>query len=208
MTSYFVQGLLLGLAYVAPIGIQNLYVINSALRGNFWNSIKVALITIFFDISLALACFFGIGLLIDNFVIAKAILLFAGSIAVLIIGYKLIISKPEISTEVTTSLSLKKIIVSCFVVTWFNPQAIIDGSLLLGGYRAGLPVSGANSFIVGVTSASFLWFTSLAVATSLFKKVFNEKILRIINIVCGLIVVFYGFKLGYSFFELLGKYLR
>lgn len=28
---YFIQGLTMGLAYVAPIGLQNLFVINSAL---------------------------------------------------------------------------------------------------------------------------------------------------------------------------------
>lgn len=28
---YFLQGLTMGLAYVAPIGLQNLFVINSAL---------------------------------------------------------------------------------------------------------------------------------------------------------------------------------
>ena len=29
---FYLQGLALGLAYVAPIGMQNLFVINSALR--------------------------------------------------------------------------------------------------------------------------------------------------------------------------------
>ena len=31
---YFMQGLLFGLAYVMPIGIQNMYVINSAMQRN------------------------------------------------------------------------------------------------------------------------------------------------------------------------------
>ena len=31
MLSVFIQGLTLGLAYLAPIGMQNLFVINSAL---------------------------------------------------------------------------------------------------------------------------------------------------------------------------------
>ena len=36
----FLQGLTMGLAYVAPIGMQNLFVINSALTNTcmlFWN---------------------------------------------------------------------------------------------------------------------------------------------------------------------------
>lgn len=59
--SYFFQGLTMGLAYVAPIGLQNLFVINSALTQSRHRAFLTALIVIFFDISLALACFFGIG---------------------------------------------------------------------------------------------------------------------------------------------------
>ena len=59
--SCFFQGLTMGLAYVAPIGLQNLFVINSALTQSRHRAFLTALIVIFFDISLALACFFGIG---------------------------------------------------------------------------------------------------------------------------------------------------
>ena len=51
----------MGLAYVAPIGLQNLFVINSALTHTRRRAILTALIVIFFDVTLALACFFGIG---------------------------------------------------------------------------------------------------------------------------------------------------
>ena len=62
--SCFFQGLTMGLAYVAPIGLQNLFVINSALTQSRHRAFLTALIVIFFDISLALACFFGIGALL------------------------------------------------------------------------------------------------------------------------------------------------
>ncbi len=51
----------MGLAYVAPIGLQNLFVINSALTQSRHRAFLTALIVLFFDISLALARFFGIG---------------------------------------------------------------------------------------------------------------------------------------------------
>lgn len=199
---YFWQGLLLGFAYVAPIGIQNLYVINSALRTNLVNTLKIALIIIFFDISLAMASFLGIGLLVENNSVIKGLMLFFGSIAVVIIGLKLILSKTDISSKITIKPSFFKIVASCFIVTWFNPQAIIDGTLLLGGFRASLPSQYASSFIFGVVSASFIWFISLAVATSIFCKALNNKVLRFINIICGSIIIIYGIKLGISFINL------
>ncbi len=58
MLSFYIQGLTLGLAYVAPIGMQNLFVINSAMREKLWRVAATAFIVIFWDISLALACFF------------------------------------------------------------------------------------------------------------------------------------------------------
>lgn len=56
---FYLQGLALGLAYVAPIGMQNLFVINSALTQTRLRALATALIVIFFDVTLALACFFG-----------------------------------------------------------------------------------------------------------------------------------------------------
>ena len=52
---YFLQGLTMGLAYVAPIGLQNLFVINSALTHTRKCALLTALIVIFFDVTLALA---------------------------------------------------------------------------------------------------------------------------------------------------------
>lgn len=62
----FLQGLMMGLIYVAPIGMQNIFVINSALNNGLRRAILTAFIVIFFDVTLALACFFGIGVLIER----------------------------------------------------------------------------------------------------------------------------------------------
>lgn len=47
--------------------------------------------------------------------------------------------------------------------------------------------------------ASCLWFTGLTLLTSLFSDNFTPKTLVVINKVCGVIIVFYGCKLLYSF---------
>lgn len=203
MLKYLLQGLLLGLAYVAPIGTQNLYVINAAIQKNKSKAYQVAFITIFFDISLAVACFFGLGFLISKFSIVKALILILGSLIVIYIGVRLILSTSGISEEVKIDDSLIKVIAACFAVTWLNPQAIIDGSLLLGGFRAALPYDMSKYFIFGVSSASLLWFTLLATVISTFKSSFNHNIIRFINVVCGTIIIFYGGKLGYSFIQMI-----
>lgn len=204
MIHYFFQGLLLGLAYVAPIGIQNLYLINTAVRETRRKALAAACAIIFFDISLALACFLGVGILIETFPVIKGTILLSGSILVIYIGFNLIWSRQEIAND---DVSLKtnsffKVIWTSFTITWFNPQALIDGSLLLGGFYTSLPQGMSDYFILGMCTASCTWFLSLAIIISLFRSKFNSTVTRWINIVCGVIIVFYGIKLGYSFIQL------
>lgn len=197
--NYF-QGLLMGIAYVAPIGVQNLFVINTALTQPRKRAVLTALIVVFFDISLALACFFGVGAIMERFPLLRQVILAAGGLVVLWIGIGLIRSKASMDTSTQVNIPLTQVIAKACVVTWFNPQAIIDGSMLFGAFRASLSAAQGMQFILGVASASFLWFNGVTLAISLFSARFNDKILRVINVVCGCIIIFYGIKLLSTFF--------
>jgi L-lysine exporter family protein LysE/ArgO len=201
MIKYLLQGLLFGIAYVAPIGTQNLYVINTASQKSRLQTLKVALITVLFDISLAMACFFGVGLIVEKHSVLKGAILLLGSAAVIWIGASLFRSSPEMNDCRSADDSTIKTAAACFAVTWLNPQAIVDGSLLLGGLRASLPEDMSKYFILGVCIASFLWFNTLALFVSRFRSKFAGAI-RWINKVCGTVLIFYGFKLGLSFFQM------
>jgi L-lysine exporter family protein LysE/ArgO len=200
---YVLQGFLLGIAYVAPIGMQNLYVINSAIKMSKIRAYQVALITIVFDISLAMACFFGIGFFIEKLPFFKGIIILVGSFVLLYIGYKLIVEKPKLDKEIEVNKPITAIAIICFAVTWLNPQAILDGTLLLGGIRASLPSEASIFFIGGVALASLTWFLSLATITSMFKSLINEKAIRAINLVCGTIICLYGLNLMLSLYGLI-----
>lgn len=194
-----IQGWLIGFAYVAPIGMQNMYVINTAVEQNRSKALQVALITIFFDITLALACYFGVGVVLEHVAFLRFLILGVGSLAVIYIGFSLIKSTPNTSIKQTYEKKLIKVIATCFVVTWLNPQAIVDGTLLLSGFRATLAGDEITLFILGVTLASSMWFLGLAMIVSSFKKFFNVKILKIINVICGVILIFFGLKLALTF---------
>lgn len=203
----YLQGFLMGLAYVAPIGVQNLFVINSAITQKRSKALLIALIVIFFDVTLAFACFFGIGFLIDKLEWLKLIILLVGSIIIIYIGQGLLRSKSELKKNDNMDISLLKAITSACVVTWFNPQAIIDGTMMLGAFRATLSSEAGIHFVLGVASASFSWFMSLSIFISLFNHKFNEKVLRVINIVCGIVIIFYGVKLLLNFYKMFIHYI-
>ena len=199
----YLQGLGIGLAYVAPIGMQNLFVINSALTQPRHRALLTALIVIFFDITLALACFFGVGALMDRFTWLKMIILLAGGAVVIWIGVGLLKDKPTMDHSVDVNVPLTQVAAKACVVTWFNPQALIDGTLLFGGFRAGNPGSVSTQLILGSSSASFLWFFGITILISFFSARFNDKILRVINTICGIIIIFYGAKLLLQFFQMI-----
>ncbi|NLI91228.1 MAG: LysE family transporter [Peptococcaceae bacterium] len=198
---YFTQGFVLGLAYVAPIGTQNMYVINAGLKEKPLKVLQVSLLTIFFDISLALACFWGVGALLDRFLFLKGLVLFLGSFAVIAIGIKLAIAPVGEIQAKPRQTSFLSVFFSCFAITWLNPQALIDGSLLLGGIYSTLPGQMVQYFILGTCSASFCWFLSLGGIVYFLRGYFRSSTLKIINLICGIIILIYGMKLGYSFIQ-------
>ena len=81
MEIYFL-GLTMGLAYVAPIGLQNLFVINTAITQPKRRAYLTALIVVFFDITLGMACFFGVGAIMQASSLLEMGILLIGSLIV------------------------------------------------------------------------------------------------------------------------------
>ena len=130
-------------------------------------------------------------------------ILLAGSVIVIFIGIGLLRAKAEELDRSGGAMSIRKTISSACVVTWFNPQAIIDGTMMLGAFHVTLPGSQSIPFISGVALASCLWFTGVTLLISIFSSKFNGKVLRAINLVCGTVILFYGGKLLLNFFQML-----
>lgn len=197
----YLQGLAIGLAYVAPIGMQNLFVINAALTQPRRRLVPITLIVIFFDVSLLLACFFGIGALVERFTWLQMIVLAAGGVVVCWIGLGLIRERPSMDQSVDMDIPLSRIAAKAFVVTWLNPQALIDGTLLYGSFRVGHPGADSTLLVLGSATASCLWFSGVTLLISLFSARFNDRVLRIINIVCGSVILVYGLRLILQFIQ-------
>lgn len=204
---YLMQGIILGLSYLAPIGAQNLFMMNTALTQRKKRALLTALIVVFFDVTLALGCFFGVGAIIDRFMIVRLAILCIGSIILIYIGYGLIRTDKISTTTMDTNITLWNVVRNACIVTWFNPQAIIDGSLMLGAFRTTLLPEQSLKFILGVTSASFLWFFGITFLMGLVRDKFNEKVMILINKICGIIIVFYGLKLFLNFCKIIQNYL-
>ena len=92
----YLQGLTMGLAYVAPIGLQNLFVINSALTQKRSRVYLTALIVILWDVSLGVSCFLGAGALMQAVPWLQKVILGLGSLIVIWIGIGLLRSRASL----------------------------------------------------------------------------------------------------------------
>lgn len=199
---FYLQGLALGLAYVAPIGMQNLFVINSALTQTRLRALVTALIVIFFDVTLALACFFGIGLVMQKYPPVQLGILLLGGLVVVYIGVSLLKSSVR-QIGGAQQMPLGKTVWAACVVTWFNAQAVIDGTMLLGAFKASMTEAQSLHFLFGVLSASCLWFVTLAMVVSLAGSLVTPRVLRVINKICGAVIAVYGLRLLWHFAEII-----
>ena len=191
----FIQGYTMGLAYVMPIGAQNIFVINTALTHRAGYRWLTSLIVIFFDVTISLACFYGVGAIMGSSQWLQLVILGLGSAIVCWIGFSIFRDKSGLQGEQgKEELPVIKIIGTACVVTWFNPQAWIDGSMMLGAFRASMDPSDGSIFIIGVCLASVTWWIVMPAVVSLFKAKINDKIFRWINIICGSIIMIYGVK--------------
>jgi L-lysine exporter family protein LysE/ArgO len=195
--SVFVEGLGIGLAYAMPIGAQNIFVINASSNTNLRNGLKVAAVVTIMDVTLALACFFGIGQTLELWPALTPVMSAIGSLFLLYIGWGLL--HPEESPDSAfghTSLSTGTLIKTAFILTWFNPQALVDGTMLFGGIRSGLAGFDSSWFMTGAALGSMSWFFTLCTLVCLRGRPLPPKILRIINKCCGVVLIVYGIRLA------------
>ena len=129
----------------------------------------------------------------------QKVILGLGSLIVIWIGIGLLRSKASLEGGKDVNVPVWKLFTTAFVVTWFNPQAIIDGTLMLGAFAATLSAQQATPFITGVETASVMWFLGVTLVVNAFAHKFNPKIIGVLNRVCGGIIVLYGIKLLVDF---------
>lgn len=110
---YFLQGLLVGLATFAPVGMQNLFIINTALVQPVRRIILTLIILAFFDMSLSAAAFYGIGTVLEMWPITKLIVLIFGGLLIVYMGFNIFKTQPDMRNVDTHIPIFIKVSVKC-----------------------------------------------------------------------------------------------
>lgn len=192
----YLRGILVGFAFVAPIGMQNIYMFNNALSNKMSKALLYNFLVWFCDALFSFAAFYGIGALISANEIVKIIVMLIGGALTSYIGFNIIRSAKQTAIgSDSRKQTLKQALMTALIVSWGNPQAMIDGTMMLGASRATLTFEQSILFITGVITASFIWDHGITIGFNLLRDKLPKKFLLAINLISGIIVAVYGLYL-------------
>jgi L-lysine exporter family protein LysE/ArgO len=201
MEIYF-EGFLLQLSLILALGAQNIFVLESGIKKN--SPLIVALTCSVCDLVLVLIGVLGAATIFVQVPLIKVIFGVLGTLFLLWYGVLKIIefimptpiTKSELSSSSTNTA--KKVVLMSLGFSLLNPHVYLDTIVLIGGFAAKYPNFDQRlSFGLGAGSFSAIWFFGLAILSSVFSKVlYNDKAMRIINLLSGIILMVLFISLG------------
>jgi L-lysine exporter family protein LysE/ArgO len=200
MTAAFVHGFILAFGLILPLGVQNVFVFNQgALQKRFINALPVVLTASLCDTLLISLAVLGVSLVVLGSFWIKTVLLSAGIVFLLYMGWSTWKSSPgNHNNETAETFTPMKQIAFAASVSLLNPHAIMDTVGVIG--TTSLNYNGAEkaAFTMACIIVSWIWFIGLATAGRItgeldksgrFMAVFN-KISALIMWVAAVYIAF------------------
>jgi threonine/homoserine/homoserine lactone efflux protein len=204
----FISYIFLGLSLSAPIGPINAAQLDKGLKRGFMHAWVVGLGAVCADIIYMLLVYFGMIHLLDAPFI-KAFLWLFGFFVLVYTGIESIMNSEEVTSLETREVgeSLFKSFTSGFLMSLFNPLSIlfwlgIYGSILAkmtSEYSMDQLLVYSGAIVFGI----LLWDVLMAGASSIFRKILTNRLLKIISISSGLSLVGFGLYFGVQAVQLL-----
>ncbi len=200
----FVKGMLLGGSLIIAIGAQNAFVLQHALRRHY--HLAVAGLCSVIDAVLIIVGVWGLGVfikshpaLLNGITLAGVLFLFCyGCLA-----FKRALHPQSLDQgKAKSHTGLMGVLATTAAISLFNPHVYLDTVLLLGSIGGQLPGKQPAWFAAGATSASFLWFFSLAIAGQvLAPKLQSKKQWQRLDFVIGCVMWVISASLLWSFIK-------
>jgi L-lysine exporter family protein LysE/ArgO len=164
MLEPFFHGFILALGLILPLGVQNVFVFNQGvLQPRFVHALPVIITASICDTLLILVSVLGVSFVILGSFWIKMILIGAGCIFLIYMGWTTWNSKPSNEREVSANkFSLKKQVWFAASVSLLNPHAIMDTVGVIG--TSSLRYQGEDKVIFAFASilVSWIWFFGLS----------------------------------------------
>ena len=187
MGSTYLNGLIVGLAFIVAIGPQNAFVLKSGLLRQ--NVFIISFICAASDALLILGGIAGLDRLLIKFPRLLDVFRYGGAAFLLFYGFVSARSALKRGGGLEAEgwrISLKSAVLICLALTWLNPHVYLDTVVLLS-YIA-LQSKAPFIFGLGAMSGSFLFFFSLGYGAKYLAPIFrNPALWRILDLaICAI----------------------
>lgn len=198
MTAYL-NGLVLGIALIVPIGPQNIVVLNQGLLVGFPRSLFAVIFAGICDTVLIVVGAVGVGALLTGIPALRSVLLAVGTVFLLVLAWNSFRQSATDMPTVNDNGSLRHVAMKIAGVSLLNPHAILDTVVVIGATIAAQRDDVRMIFASGALSASWLWFTFLVVAAHAVRRFLTPNSMRWLDRLSGAILLFFAGVLAVEF---------
>ncbi|TXR56024.1 LysE/ArgO family amino acid transporter [Quadrisphaera setariae] len=207
----FVLGLLVGLASAAPLGPQNAYLLQAGLQLPTTRAWGAAALVVGLDVSVSLTGALLAGRLLSAAPGLRVPALAVGAAVLLLMGGQILWRtrprrRPRHLLGATTSegspasWSRRRLVLGALAVTWLNPSALLDSSLLFGGLVAATRLADLPALVLGLCAASALWTAGFMAVLRAVRARLVERARCWVERAAGAVVVVVGVRFAAQVF--------
>jgi len=195
LLSCFLQGVLLGLGLILPLGPQNVFILSQGMaKQGLLNIVVAVLVASLADTTLILLAVGGVSVILLENPVLKYAMLTGGIVFLSYLAVKAWFKQPAVDLQSRAQVSVMKIIGSTLAISWLNPYALIDSFFTIGAASIVFTAAEKLYFVVGCIGASWIWFSFLAFVgirmseITLLRK-YEGKFSAIIMVACIVLLI-------------------
>lgn len=195
-----IQGMIIGFSIAAPIGPIGILCIKRTLQHGRKSGLATGLGAACAGMFYGSIAAFGLSSISDQLISLHSWISRIGGLFLLYLGAKIFFSNTSHQESVLEKQSLKTDFITTFFLTIVNPMTIVSFLTVFAALGLGQNEGISPSLMIwGVFLGAMVWWLILTNSVALFRKKINQKILKWINRIAGLIILGFGF---YFFFFL------
>lgn len=191
---YFLKGILIGLVFGIPIGAVGALTVRRTIAYGRMAGFISGLGCSAADLCYSCISIFGFTLISDFLLAYQNIISFSGGALLIVMGIGFISKKQSKMCESAAGAKLVSIFASSFMIAITNPATIITFLMAFSIFNIGEIHSiynGAGT-IIGILSGTCIWWALISLIIGNVRKRTTNRILAIINIILGVLVLFFG----------------
>lgn len=177
-----IHGIILAFGLILPLGVQNVFVFSQgATQPRLIRALPATVTAAICDTFLILIAVFGLSVIVLKFEWLRLILMTAGILFLLYMGYVIWRSKPT-NSGTKKALQIRQQIIFALSVSLLNPHALLDTVGVIG--TSALKYVGTEQvlFTIACITVSWIWFFGLTIAGTIMKKLDSKgNVMNIFN---------------------------